>query len=146
MGQLILPPSGLVYVDANVVIYSVEKIEPYWTLLQPMWQACQAGQISLVSSELLFLETLVKPIREFDNILENIFRQLLLDSQEFQLVPINLAILDSAAHLRAKLNLKPPDAIHAATALELNCALFLTNDGIFQRVPNLPVAILKSML
>ena len=29
MGQLILPPSQYVYVDANTAIYSVEKIEPY---------------------------------------------------------------------------------------------------------------------
>lgn len=29
MGQLTIPPSQYVYVDANAVIYSVEKIEPY---------------------------------------------------------------------------------------------------------------------
>lgn len=28
MGTLILPSSGLVYGDANAVIYAVEKIEP----------------------------------------------------------------------------------------------------------------------
>jgi hypothetical protein len=29
MGQLNVPPSGIVYVDANVVIYRVERIEPF---------------------------------------------------------------------------------------------------------------------
>ena len=29
MGALILPASGSVYIDANAVIYSVERIEPY---------------------------------------------------------------------------------------------------------------------
>jgi hypothetical protein len=33
MGQLTLPTSGPVYLDTDVVIYSVEKIEPYWSLL-----------------------------------------------------------------------------------------------------------------
>ncbi len=37
MGSLILPPSGSVYVDANSVIYAVEKIEPhrvFWFLTE----------------------------------------------------------------------------------------------------------------
>ena len=38
MGPLTLPTSGLVYLDANGLIYSVERVEPYRTLLQPMWE------------------------------------------------------------------------------------------------------------
>ena len=48
MGQLTLPASGSVYIDADAVIYSVEKIEPYWTLLQPMWWAAKAGQFAII--------------------------------------------------------------------------------------------------
>ena len=51
MGQLTLPPSGSVYIDADAVIYSVEKIEPYWTLLQPMWSAAKAGQFGAFCGE-----------------------------------------------------------------------------------------------
>ena len=39
MGALMLPASGSVYVDANVVIYAVEKIDPYHSLLEPLWLA-----------------------------------------------------------------------------------------------------------
>ena len=35
MGSLILPAGGSVYVDANVIIYSVERVEPYSGLLAP---------------------------------------------------------------------------------------------------------------
>jgi hypothetical protein len=38
VGSLTLP-GGAVYVDANAVIYSIERIEPYHTLLLPLWQA-----------------------------------------------------------------------------------------------------------
>ena len=62
MGSLTLPPAGPVYLDANGFIYSVERIEPYRTLLEPMWQLAQAGQFEVVSSELVILETLVKPL------------------------------------------------------------------------------------
>ena len=48
MGSLTLPPSGTVYVDANTVIYTVERIEPYNSLLSShcvmMWAERLAEQ------------------------------------------------------------------------------------------------------
>ncbi len=38
MGALALPQHGSVYVDANSIIYSIERIEPYRTVLQPLWE------------------------------------------------------------------------------------------------------------
>ena len=45
MRSLILPTSGSVYIDANAIIYSVERIEPYRELLAPMWQKARAGPV-----------------------------------------------------------------------------------------------------
>lgn len=145
MGSLTLPPSGIVYVDANSAIYSVEKIEPYNSLLLSMWQGAQAGDFRIVSSELLLLETLVKPLRTADAVLEASFRALLLSSHELRLIPITISILDSAAHLRAATGLKTPDAIHAATALAVGCDLFVTNDRDLTRVPGLAIALLDDI-
>jgi len=61
MGVLTLPPTGPVYLDASGFIYSVERIQPYYHLLEPMWKAAQAQQFEIISSELTVLETLVKP-------------------------------------------------------------------------------------
>ena len=41
MGTLTLPASGLVYLDANSVIYTVESHPVYGPLLQPLWQAAR---------------------------------------------------------------------------------------------------------
>lgn len=62
MEPLTLPSAGPIYLDTNGFIYSVERIEPYRTLLEPMWSHAQAGQFEIVSSELVLLETLVKPL------------------------------------------------------------------------------------
>ncbi len=43
MGSLKLPTSGLVYFDSQAVIYSVEMHVEYWSLLEPLWQAAEAG-------------------------------------------------------------------------------------------------------
>ena len=127
MGSLTLPSAGLVYLDTNAVIYSVVKIDPYASLLQPLWLAAQAGRITVVSSELTLLETLVKPFRDGDDLLAAAFRALLLASRAVRLLPINQALLEDATRLRAMIGLKTPDALHAAAALASGCALFVTN-------------------
>ncbi len=148
MGRLSasLPASGIVYVDTNVVIYSVEKIEPYWKELQTLWQAARKGQFTILSSELIVLETLVKPLKNADSALEKTFRELLLASNEVELLPISLSILEQAAQLRATTNLKSPDAIHAASALSADNSVFVTNEKIFKRVTGLHVVVPDEIL
>jgi predicted nucleic acid-binding protein len=144
MGSLTLPLSGPVYLDANGFIYSVERIEPYRTLLEPMWLLAQTGQFGVVSSELVILETLVKPLREGDAILENLFRSLLA-AREVRVIPATALLWEQAARLRATTGLKTPDALHAATALAVGSTLFITNDEGFRRVAGLPVTVLKEV-
>ncbi len=91
MGTLILPASGSVYIDANAVIYSVERIEPYHGLLIPMWEEARSGRFSLASSELVVLETLIKPLRNGNARLEMLFRSIL-GAEELGLVPATLQL------------------------------------------------------
>ncbi|RUR74872.1 type II toxin-antitoxin system VapC family toxin [Chlorogloeopsis fritschii PCC 9212] len=116
-----------------------------YTLLEPLWLKCQAGELEIISSELILMETLVLPLRNADTFLVDTYEQLLL-SETIQLIPISQSILRQAANLRATTNLKTPDAIHAATALSISCNQFLTNDKGFRNVPGLPVVILSEVL
>ena len=141
MGALTLPSSGPVYLDTSGFIYSVERIEPYRTLLEPVWMQAQAGQFVIVSSDLVVLETLVKPLRENDAVVETLFNSLF-DASEVDLIPVTRALWEEAAILRAETGLKTPDALHAATAIHAGCTLFVTNDIDFRRVEGLPVVIL----
>lgn len=144
MGQLNIPFSAVVYVDTAIVIYSVEFNPDYWQLLQSLWAKLQASEISIVSSGLTLMESLIVPLRNGNTILIDAYEQLL--SPQVSLVPISRTILKSAAQLRATTNLRTPDAIHAATALDVGCTLFLTNDNGFRHVSNLPVVILSEIL
>ncbi len=145
MGTLNIPASSLVYVDTSTVIYSVEKFPEYVPLLAPLWLRLQAGEIEIVSSELILMETLVLPLRNSNSILINAYELLLLSS-EMRLIPISQSILRRATNLRATTHLKTPDAIHAATALSVSCNQFITNDKGFRNVSGLPVVILNEVL
>lgn len=56
MGALTLPSDGSVYLDTSTTVYSVERIEPYLTLLAPAFQAAEAGRLALVCSEIAIAE------------------------------------------------------------------------------------------
>lgn len=147
MGGLTLPTSGLVYMDANCIIYSVEHVAPYDALLAPIWKAASPQTFQIVTSELAVLEVLVRPFKTQDTMLEASFRDLLLHSTDVLLIPVTLLILERAAKLRATTGgVKTPDAIHAATALEVGATQFLTNDAGLRSVANLSVTLLDELL
>ena len=76
MGPLTLPTHGPVYLDANGFICSVERVEPYRTLLEPMWRQARTGDFEVVSSDITVLETLVKPLREGDEVVKMLLRSM----------------------------------------------------------------------
>ena len=145
MGSLALPPGGLVYLDASGLIYSVERVEPYRTLLEPMWQAAQDGNLSIVSSPVLVVEALVKPLRDGNTAIEMQYRELF-EAGAVRLLEASQPVFEEAARLRAETGLAIPDALHAATALHAGCALFVTNDTDFRRVADLPVVVLDDLV
>jgi predicted nucleic acid-binding protein len=145
MGQLTLPAAGSVYVDTSAVIYRVERIEPYLTASLPLWDALDAGQAQVATSELTLLEVLVKPLRDGNLSLATLYHTVLLGTVGLNCHPVSRAVLESAARLRAAQHLKTPDAIHAASALVAGCTLFVTNDPAFRKVIGLNVAVLSEV-
>ena len=144
MGPLNLPLAGLVYIDANGLIYSLERVEPYRTLPESMWQEAQDGNLTVASSPVLVIEALVKPLREGNAEIEMQYRELF-SSNAVRLLDASHQVFEDAARLRAAAGLKTPDALQAATALRASCALFITNDNDFRRVEGLPVVVLDDL-
>lgn len=146
MGQIAFPGEGPVYFDANVLIYTVEGIEPYASLAQPLWDAVDAGDLAAITSQLTLLEVLVRPLREGDAEAAARFREILLCTVGVSCRTVDLTILESAARVRAAYRLRTPDAVHAATAVASGCNFLLTNDPCFRRVPDLNVLLLSDLV
>jgi predicted nucleic acid-binding protein len=146
VGVLTLPESGTVYLDANGFIYSIERIDPYRSMLDTLWLTVSVGQVKVVTSELTLLEVLVKPLKVGDATTATLFRTVLKHTPDVQMLPITQSVLEAAANLRATLGLKTPDAIHIATALLNNSMLFVTNDSAFRRVTDLNVTVLSELI
>jgi len=56
VGDLAIAAGAIAYVDANVLIYAVERIQPYASLLRPIWEAARSNTATLIGSELLIIE------------------------------------------------------------------------------------------
>jgi predicted nucleic acid-binding protein len=139
VGPLILPPTGLVYVDSSIVVYTVERHPDFGPLLNPLWEKVQAGVLRVITSELTLMETLVLPLRRHDAALADDFRQFL-RLPGTSMASITLPVLENAAALRARHpTLRTPDALHLATSESAAAALFLTNDQRLRGIGSVPV-------
>jgi predicted nucleic acid-binding protein len=60
------------------------------------------------------------------------------------MLPLTAAVCERAAYLRAGSNfqLKVPDCLHLAAAIEHGCGLFLTHDVRLRQCTDIPVEVL----
>lgn len=96
---------------------------------------------SLVTSRISRLECRAKPIQRDDSDTLAIF-DALFSSTELLVLELTPSIIELATDLRAKYQLKTPDAIHYATAMEAGATAFLTGDRRFFHCTEIPVEIL----
>ena len=114
---------GLIYLDACLLIYAIES-HPVW--FNPVREALASQPESQFAiSPLVIMECLVKPIRLGDTTLQWRYEAGL---AQFVQVAMTEAVFLQAAQLRARFNLKTPDALHLACAQHHGCAALWTND------------------
>ncbi len=116
------------YFDTNVFIYAIEGHDEYYDLLSYLFKHIENNHLLTVTSELTLAECLVKPEKDKNNEAIEHYKQHIKNSKQLKVVPISRRILINAAKVRSQLQLKLPDAIHMATAIDQNCKTFVTND------------------
>lgn len=132
-------------VDTAPVIYFIEANPKYDSLVTEIFQRIDHEQIRGVTSVITLIEVLIHPLLKHDTHLQQEYRDLLLQSSNFETVPIDLAVAEQAALLRARYNLRTPDALQVATALCAGCDAFLTNDASLRRVTEPRILVLDDL-
>lgn len=96
--------------------------------IEELFCEIEAGHANAVTSELTLAEALVKPLEIDRQDIADLYIELIQSSDHLIVIPIDRSILVDAAHDRARLGIKLPDAIHVATAVVVGCQIFLSND------------------
>jgi predicted nucleic acid-binding protein len=138
-------PVKRLYMDTAPLIYYVETHPTYIAIMDEVMNILDSPSIVAMSSVILLPEVLVFPVRQGRNDLEKAYRDIFTQSKRFQLIPVSRAIAERSIVLRAQYNLRTPDALHIATAIEKQCDAFLTNDLGLQRVTEIPILVLDTL-
>lgn len=125
-----MPQGHQLYLDTNAAILLVEGEGILREMLRDLTdKASSRPSAILATSALTVSELLVKPLRNNDTRLIEVYRAWGSGLPWLQIVPVSNIILDMAAQLRARRSgLKLPDAIHVASALAIGTTHFLTDD------------------
>jgi len=119
---------GLIYLDACLIIYLVER--------HPRWGEAVASAIAQVAggrfgiSPLVKCECLVGPIKRGDPVLQRGYIELF---DRFVSLAMPETVYLAAAELRARFGLRTPDALHLACAQHHRCEALWTNDDRLAR-------------
>src|SRR5438874_575731 len=97
--------------DTSPFIYFVQANPTYVATCREVFRRVSAGQIVGYTSLLTLTETLVHPLRNADNALEEQYRALLLGTAGIVSLPLDAATASGAADLRARYGLRTPDAV-----------------------------------
>ncbi len=118
----------LIGLDTSPFVYFVERIALYVDIKREIFTRLTNGEFPACSSVITLTEVLVQPFRKNNETLANKYRDLIYKGINFKLSPIKSSTAETAAKLRAKYNLRTPDALQIAVALENGCEAFLCND------------------
>jgi predicted nucleic acid-binding protein len=132
-------------IETSPYIYFVENHPDYADKMEAIFELVETEAIEVTTSVLTLTETLMKPIQAEDKALIQAYRELLSETDYIHLLPVTAKFAAEAAKLRAKYNLRTPDALHIATAIKSGCNAFLTNDKGLQRVSELPILVLDDL-
>lgn len=136
---------GRLYIETAPLIYYVEANPIYIQRMDAIIDAVENQPIRAYSSVITLAEVLIQPLRTGDKVLEQEYRNILVNNESYQLIPITVHVAEIAADLRARYNLRIPDALHVASALRAGCDAFLTNDSGIKRVTDMTVLVLDEL-
>lgn len=132
-------------VDTAPLIYYIESHNAYSPAVDPFFEAMDQEDILVVTSTITLLEVLVQPLR-LDRIdLVTQYREILLNANNLVIVDVVPEIAESAAGLRAKYNLRTPDAIQVATTMFMGSTTLLTNDKEMRKVSDIQIVLLDDL-
>lgn len=132
--------------DTSPFIYFVERHPVYLPAMRNIIEKVDKGAITGCCSVITLTEVLVHPRRSGAALLEKEYSDLLRNSQNFKLIPIDADIADHAADLRCHYNLRTPDALQVAAVLSVGCEAFLTNDKQLKQIEAIKVILLDEYL
>lgn len=133
----------IIYYDSSALIYQTETHPDFARKIRAILaELQQQAPLRFAVSRLSWLECRILPLRSNDQEALEKYR-VFFSSPDLLQLELSAAVVERATLLRAHYNLSTPDALQAASCLQLGSQhLMLTGDAAFRRVPGLRVQVL----
>lgn len=136
---------SVVYLDTSILIYFFQNHEKYSKLLDEMFDFLEFKKLKIYFSSLLLTELLVGPFRAGQSNIAKDWLTYFKINQNLDIIDLTPTIAVDAAFLRAKYNIKTPDSIHLASAMQNQKSLFLTNDNDLKKIKEVNVVCIEDL-
>lgn len=134
----------IAFFDASALIYLIEGNEPFASRVREQLATLSQSQpdMDAAVSRLSWLECRVRPMKHDDTAVLALF-DAFFSRPDLIWVELDREVVELATAIRVRHGLRTPDALQAASCLQLGPEhLLLTGDASFQRVHGLNVAML----
>ncbi len=131
-----LGEGDLVIVDSAPLIYLLENHSEFAPRFEGLFEDYEQGHVQIAISTIAIAEVLAGPFKHGRDVLAKRYETVL---SRFEVMPISPEIAVTAARLRAATGLRLPDALQAATALQIGAVALVTHDRDFSRLEGLQV-------
>jgi predicted nucleic acid-binding protein len=145
MEWLNLLKGKVVGLDTAPLIYFIEQNPKYIPTVREFFSSLNRKEFRVITSTLTLTEVLVHPLRNGNVKLARQYQDIILNQEHLTVFSVSSEIAKLAAELRATKNLRTPDAIQIATAIQNGADFFLTNDMGLRNISNLTVLILDDI-
>jgi predicted nucleic acid-binding protein len=115
-------------IDTSVFIYHLEANETYSALAQKSFSSLEGGKWKGITSMITLMEISVHPWRVGREDVARKYETLLMNFPNLEIVDIDRDVARLAAQLRARYDVRPPDALQVAACLAMGANGFMTND------------------
>jgi predicted nucleic acid-binding protein len=132
--------------DSALFIYHFEEHPHYKALCAEVFDLMEARAIQTVTSTVTLIEVLVQPLAKGEQELYARYEQYLRFGPSLTLRSLDPDLALRAAQVRARYQVRTPDAVQLAAALEFGARVFLTNDDRLRRVTEVEVIVLERWL
>lgn len=135
-----------VFLDTAPLIYFIEGHTAYQAALVNLFDFNDKGGFELLTTTITLLEVLVKSLREGNTAVAQQYRNALINAPHIAILDVSASIAEVAARLRTTHNMKTPDSIQIAAALESGVDYFLTNDYMLKAITGISVVAVSELI
>ena len=133
-----LHSGDLVVVDSAPLIYMLDGRPDFAAPFEGLFELHAQGLVQIAISTIAVAEVLAGPFKHGQQVLARRYERAL---GAFDIVPVTQQIAVTAANVRATFGLRLPDALQAATALEIGAVALVTHDRDFSRLEGVRVIL-----